>query len=540
MSPTRPATAHARPEREIVPAPPTTRLHGVPAPSPARAPLVRSEDWLAAGLGLLVIALVLAGVRPELPKLKWATDAEVAATLAQRKAAVAALPERAAAAGEPALAASASALRAAVEGGDRAAVGQAARALGDAARASRSTAPVKKEAAELGRSLGDAGARIGAVVSPQSLRAGAVIGLAFLVLTAIGVALLGGSARRYALGFPVVYGLAWLSQAAAGNATVSYWGLEYVLFALGVGLFIGNVIGVPAWLREAVRTEYFIKTGLVILGASILFGEIVQAGALGIAQAVLVVSAVWTFSFWLARKLKVDDELGVMLSTAVSICGVSAAIAACGAIRGDKRKLSYVTSLVLIVAVPMMVAMPWIIRSLGIPDVVGGAWLGGTLDTSGSVVAAGSLVSDAAMKAGVVVKFSQNVLIGVAAFAITLWWTFRRGRAANDDRPSARVIWERFPKFVLGFLAASLAFSFVLAPETVAATKGTLGALRTTFFALAFVCIGLETRLGDLVSTDRGRPALAFVGAQAFNVVWTLLLAFLLFGGVLFAVPVLR
>jgi uncharacterized membrane protein YadS len=320
---------------------------------------------------------------------------------------------------------------------------------------------------------------------------------------------------------------------------VSYWGLEYVIFALAIGLFVGNVVGVPAWLREAVRTEYFIKTGLVILGASVLFLEIVQAGALGIAQAVAVVSVVWYFCFWLARKLKVDDELAVMLSTAVSICGVSAAIAACGAIQGDKRKLSYVTSLVLVVAVPMMVLMPWAVRSLGIPDVVGGAWLGGTLDTSGSVVGAGALISEAAMKAGVVVKFSQNVLIGVAAFALSVWWALRAGKA-GAGRTSARVIWDRFPKFVLGFVAVSVVFSFVLDPATVSATKGTLGALRTAWFALAFTCIGLETKVTDLLSLQGGRPAAAFVGAQAFNVVWTLALAWLLFGGVLFAAPVFR
>ena len=336
-----------------------------------------------------------------------------------------------------------------------------------------------------------------------------------------------------------MFALAWIAQAIAGNSTLSYWGLEYVIFALVIGLFVSNVIGLPRWLREAVRTEYFIKTGLVILGSSILFLEIVQAGALGIAQALLVVSAVWYFCFWLARKLKVDEELAVMLSTAVSICGVSAAIAACGAIHGDKRKLSYVTSLVLIVAVPMMVLMPWAVRSLGIPDVVGGAWLGGTLDTSGSVVAAGALISDAAMKAGVVVKFSQNVLIGAAAFVLSIWWTFRTGKAGGE-RPSARVIWERFPKFVLGFVAASLVFSFVLDPATVAGTKGTLGGLRTMWFALAFTCIGLETRVTDLVGMQGGRPAAAFVGAQAFNVVWTLALAFLLFGGVLFATPVFK
>jgi uncharacterized membrane protein YadS len=228
-----------------------------------------------------------------------------------------------------------------------------------------------------------------------------------------------------------------------------------------------------------------------------------------------------------------------MLSTAVSICGVSAAIAACGAIQGDRKKLSYVTSLVLLVAVPMMVAMPWVVRHFGIPDAVGGAWLGGTLDTSGSVVAAGQLIGDAAMKVGVIVKFSQNVLLGVAAFALSVWWALRR-RARTGERTSARVIWERFPKFVLGFVAASLVFSFALSPATVEATKGTLGALRTTWFALAFVCIGLETRLSNLVSMGRGRPAAAFVAAQAFNVAWTLALAFLLFGGVLFAAPVFR
>ena len=522
--------------------PTASEQRGAPAPTPERAarpPIVKSEDWVAAWLGLAIIALVLAGVKPDVPKFKWATDAAVASTVAEKRPAVVALASEAVAAGEQQVAAAAASLTAAVESGDRTAIGKAAREVGEAAKTARDGA-VKKKAAELGKGLADAGAFLSGVFAAKSLGAAAVIGLAYLLLSAIGVALLGGNAVRYAIGFPVVYVLAWVSQVIAGNSTLSYWGLEYVIFALVIGLFISNVIGLPGWLREAVRTEYFIKTGLVILGASILFLEIVQAGALGIAQAVLVVSAVWYFCFWLARKLKVDEELSVMLSTAVSICGVSAAIAACGAIHGDKRKLSYVTSLVLIVAVPMMVVMPWVVRSLGIPDVVGGAWLGGTLDTSGSVVAAGALISEAAMKAGVVVKFSQNVLIGVAAFGLSIWWTFRKGKAAGGERPSARVIWERFPKFVLGFVAASLVFSFVLDPATVTATKGTLGALRTTWFALAFTCIGLDTRLGDLVSMQRGRPAAAFIGAQAFNVAWTLALAYLLFGGVLVATPIFK
>ena len=303
-----------------------------------------------------------------------------------------------------------------------------------------------------------------------------------------------------------------------------------------IGLFISNVIGLPSWLREAVRTEYYIKTGLVIMGSGVLFREIMQAGLLGLAQALLVIGVVWYVCFYIAKKLRVDDEFAAILSTAVSICGVSAAIAACGAIQGDRKKLSYVTSLVLIVAAPMMLVMPWIIRGFDISEVVGGAWMGGTIDTSGAVVAAGALLSEAGMKAAVIVKFSQNALIGVAAFALSLWWTMRAG-ARTGERPSASVIWDRFPKFVLGFMVASLVFSFLIDPATVGEVKGLLKGLRTMWFALAFVCIGLETQFSDLVKMDEGRPALAFLGAQAFNVIWTLLIAFLLFGGVLFDVP---
>jgi uncharacterized membrane protein YadS len=379
----------------------------------------------------------------------------------------------------------------------------------------------------------------GSVLSANNLLRTAIIGAAYLVISGIGVALMGGHLSKYVLGFPVVFALAWVSQVIAGNAGVRYWGFEYVIFALALGLLVGNALVIPAWLMEAVRTEYYIKTGLVILGAGILFFEILQAGALGIVQAVLVIGVVWSACDWLAKRLKVDDELTAMLSAAVSICGVSAAIAACGAIQGDKKKLSYVTSLVLVVAAPMMVAMPMIARATGIPDTVAGAWMGGTLDTSGSVVAAAALVSDAAMKIGTIVKFSQNVLIGVAAFLLAIWWSVKRGREAGT-RPSASVIWERFPKFVLGFLLASILFSFALDLALVNETKGLLTGLRTFWLALAFVSIGLETRFAELVTMQGGRPAVAFLGAQAVNVIWTLVLAFLLFGGLLVPAPVIR
>ena len=501
--------------------------------------LLKTEDWLAVWLGFLIIVLVLAGLRPEMPGFRWTTDGGFAVTVAENKPAVDKLGQDALAKGEPELGAAAAALRSAMDAGDRAGVGSAARKLGDTAKTAKD-AGLKKKAAGLVKDVGGAaGALVGRVFSGENIGRSVVIGVAYLILAAIGIALMGGNVGQFVVGFPVVYVLAWVAQFIAGNSTLNYWGLEYVIFALVIGLLVSNVAGVPGWLREAVRTEYYIKTGLVILGAGILFLEIVQAGALGIVQAVLVVVAVWYVCFWLSRQMRVDDEFAVMLSTAVSICGVSAAIAACGAIQGDKKKLSYVTSLVLIVAVPMMVLMPWAVKAFGIPDIVGGAWLGGTLDTSGSVVAAGALISEPAMKTGVIVKFSQNVLIGVAAFLLSVWWTFTKGKETGQ-RPSAAVIWERFPKFVLGFLVASFVFSFLLDAATVAPTKGLLGGLRTMWFALAFTCIGLETRFTELVSMEGGRPAGAFLVAQAFNVVWTLLLAYLLFGGVLFAVPVIK
>ena len=375
-----------------------------------------------------------------------------------------------------------------------------------------------------------------AVMGGQNLLRLLTVGAGVGALAGAAIFLMDRSAARFLVGFPAVYALAALSQVVAGNVGVSAYRIEYIIVAVALGMLISNTLGVPAWLTDAIRTEFYIKTGLVILGTSIVFDDLLRAGLLGITQALLVVTAVWFVCFQLARRLRVDDELATMLATAVSICGVSAAIAACGAIQGDRKKLSYVTSLVILVAAPMIVVMPQLVIAFGIPDVVGGAWLGGTLDTSASVVAAAEIVSAPARNAGVVVKLSQNVLIGVAAFVLTVWWAMRDSRGSMA-RPGLRVIWDRFPKFVIGFLAASVMASFLLSPALAEGAQGTFAAMRTVWFALAFVSIGLETRFGDLVTTDGGRPALAFLGGQAFNVVWTLILAYLLFGGIFFAAP---
>ncbi len=331
----------------------------------------------------------------------------------------------------------------------------------------------------------------------------------------------------------VVFSLGLLSQWISGYKPIRTYGFEYVIFALLSGIFIRSVFGLPKWIEENLHSEFFIKTGLVILGSGVIFGDIMKAGSLGLIQAVIVVLAVWFFAFWISKKLKVDDEMAMMLSSAVSICGVSAAIATAGAIKGDGKKLSYVVSLVLIVALPMLVLLPLAAKYMGLSPAQAGAWVGGTIDTSGAVVASGTLLGDEALKFSTIVKFSQNVLIGFAAVAISVFWIFRGRKTAQkgqDEKVNFGIIWERFPKFVLGFLAASLIFSFLVRPEAVAATKDYLKTVQTSFFAFAFVGIGLETDLSVLLKTGNGRPAWAFIIAQFFNILFTLLVAYFLFG----------
>lgn len=238
--------------------------------------------------------------------------------------------------------------------------------------------------------------------------------------------------------------------------------LEAVIFSLLIGLLIGNIFKLPRWFHAGLSTELFVKIGLILLGTSIIFGDILKAGSYGLLQALVVVLSVWYFAYWICKKLSVDKELTMMIASAVSICGVSAAIATAGAIKGDTKKLSYVISLVLITAIPMMIGMPYIAKYLGLSQEVTGAWLGGSIDTTGAVVASGTLVGETALKISTIVKFSQNVLLGLAAFAISVYWTYSKNQNESNQsaKPTLKVIWERFPKFVLGFIGASLFFSF--------------------------------------------------------------------------------
>jgi uncharacterized integral membrane protein (TIGR00698 family) len=354
----------------------------------------------------------------------------------------------------------------------------------------------------------------------------------FVVLTAvIGCALTAKPIRHFISTFPFVYIITIIALIVAGNSTIKGLNLEAVIFSLLFGLLIGNLVKLPDWFRKALSAEFFVKIGLVLLGTAVIFSDILKAGSYGLLQALIVVLSVWYFAFWLCRKLKIDEELTMMISSAVSICGVSAAIATAGAIKGDTKKLSYVISLVLITAIPMMIGMPYLAKWMGLSESVTGAWLGGTIDTTGAVVAAGTLVGETALKISTIVKFSQNVLLGLAAFAISVYWTYSTHKPSSGkvEKPTLGVIWERFPKFVIGFVAASLLFSFFLSADTINAVKEPLKNLQSIWFVLAFTSIGLETNFSDLLKNDNRKPLYAFLIAQAFNIVVTLIIAYFLF-----------
>ena len=369
---------------------------------------------------------------------------------------------------------------------------------------------------------------------PKTLSTGEswlAVGSLFLftaVFSAVGIRLMGERLRGFLLSFVAIFTLSVLCQYISAIPVIKTAGLESVFFSVIVGLIIRNTVGLPKWLAPAVRSEYYIKMGLILLGTSVLFGEIMKAGALGMLQAIVVVITVWYFTFWLAKKLKVDSEMGVMLASAVSICGVSAAIATCGAIKGDNKKLSFVVSIVLVVAIPMMYLMPLLAKWMGLSQEVAGAWMGGTIDTTGAVVASGKFLGETAETYSVIIKSSQNVLLGIAAFAISIYWSLRGTN--QTEKPTPKVIWDRFPKFVVGFLVASLVFSFLMPMEQAKELGSFAKGLREAMFSLAFVCIGLETDFRFIFKKENKKNITTFLTAQGVNIIVTLVMAWLLFG----------
>ncbi len=351
----------------------------------------------------------------------------------------------------------------------------------------------------------------------------------------------GGLALAYHQGdglvVKVVFALATLAYILATQEVVEYYNLEYPLWALLLGLLISNTVGTPRWLAPAVRTEFYIKTGLVLLGAEVLFGRLLSLGVPGVfvSWVVTPVVLIGTYQFG-QRVLRIPSRsLNMVISADMSVCGVSAAIATAAACRAKKEELTLAVGLSLIFTVAMMVVMPPIIKALGMSEVLGGAWIGGTIDSTGAVAAAGGMLGPNALTVAATVKMIQNILIGAVAFAVAVYWVVYVERRPGV-RPDVREVWYRFPKFVLGFVAASIVFSLLHAGGvtgealTDAAIGGTSKTMRAWFFCLGFVSIGLETNFRELSRyLAGGKPLVLYVCGQALNLALTLIMAWIMF-----------
>jgi uncharacterized integral membrane protein (TIGR00698 family) len=304
--------------------------------------------------------------------------------------------------------------------------------------------------------------------------------------------------------------------------------LEFPLWAALIGL-LGNAVLKSLKLHDQVRsgfrTELFLKIGLVLLGAGISFKTIATAAGGAVIQAVIMITSVFFFCWWLSGKFGLDDKLRAVMSTAISICGVSAAIAAAGSVQAKKEQVTYITTLVIATALPLMVIAPFLAGAMHLPQAVAGAWFGGNIDTTAAVVGAGTIYGDTAQKVATIVKSTQNAMIGVAAFLLALYFATVVERKPNE-RPSAKMIWDRFPKFVLGFIAASLLYSF----SVIDGGSGTvIEAMKNWAFTLAFVCMGLEFSVSELKRMGWA-PVAVFLITTVFNTILALGVSWLIFG----------
>lgn len=357
-------------------------------------------------------------------------------------------------------------------------------------------------------------------------------------LFCIGLWGMGQSWRQFPLAFLFVFVIAVLAFVLAGQKVVKHYNLEYALWALVVGLIVSNTIGTPKFARPAIRTEFYIKTGLVLLGAEVLFNRLLTLGTAGVfvSWVVTPIVLIGTYAFG-QRVLKMESRsLNMVICADMSVCGVSAAIATAAACRAKKEELSLAIGLSLAFTVVMMVLMPPVVQWMGLGPVVGGAWIGGTIDSTGAVAAAGGMLGETALAVAATVKMIQNILIGFVAFGVAVYWVTVVERSAGSPRPSAMEIWRRFPKFVLGFLGASLLFSALSAGSpTMQATTGavigdTTETLRGWLFCLAFVSIGLETNFRELSRFFvGGKPLVLYVCGQALNLMLSLAMCWLVF-----------
>jgi len=295
--------------------------------------------------------------------------------------------------------------------------------------------------------------------------------------------------------------------------------IEYVLWAIVFGLIVSNTVGVPAICERGIDTyEFWLKTGIVLLGVRFLLGDVVRLGGVSLACVIVEILVSIAVMTALGRYFGLPPKLTSLLSIGASICGVSAIIAAKGAIEADDEDASYAIAAILALGAVSLVAFPLIGRALGMSDHAYGLWVGLAVDNTAEATAAGALYSDAAGKFAVLAKTTRNATIGFVVLAYALYWIRRGGVPAIGNK--AVFLWRKFPKFVLGFLL----ISGVATAGVFSRPQSTdLANLSRWAFLLSFAGIGLRTNIRTL-SNQGWRPLVVGVVGECAIAALTLAL----------------
>jgi len=270
--------------------------------------------------------------------------------------------------------------------------------------------------------------------------------------------------------------------------------IEYVLWAILIGLAISNTVGVPQIFRSGVATyEFWLKAGIVLLGSRFLLGDVLKLGGVSLALVALEIVVAIAFMTFLGRVFGLRPKLTSLLAVGSAVCGVSAIIATQGAIEADDEDSSFAIAAILALGALSLFTFPLIGHALHLSDHAYGLWAGLAVDNTAEATAAGALYSDAAGKLAVLAKTTRNAMIGFVVLAYAIYWA-SRGQA-KTVRNKAAFLWQKFPKFVLGFLLISIlaTYHFFTKDQTTA-----LANLSRWAFLLTFAGVGLRTNFREM------------------------------------------
>jgi len=353
----------------------------------------------------------------------------------------------------------------------------------------------------------------------------------------------------FVTGFTVVYLLSLVGLVIGAWDFAQSYSLEPALIALALGALIGNLVPLPVHLNEAFRVEFYIKTGVVLLGATLPMTLIVWAGPIAILQASIVSIVTFLVIYRTALALDLERKLAVLLAVGGAVCGVSAVIAIAGAIRARREDMSIAVASVVSWSIVMIIVLPLLARAWYLPAGVGGAWIGTSefADAAGFVAAhtyggfarSGAIAGtpDQAIWSYTLLKVvGRDIWIGIWAVIFSVVAMTRWETPEVRMRFSVLDVWRRFPKFILGLFAAS--FLATLAVQTFSysdyetvARPGfitPLTNLRVWVFNFSFLSIGLTTRWRGFAPVS-GTAFIAFATGVLVNVVLGFVLSAVVF-----------